>query len=291
MIDLQGELKKIESIDNNETYDRTTDSLEALRNFLATWTLINSGMWYYGVVTAVPGANQFTVVTLAGLGAGIFDFVGGEGYRAFVLRDAGGVSAAPQGEFRNVTAYDTATGTFTTDAFTAAVAVGDEIVIINPRLAESQVIAARGGVETLESLDDEMDAMLDLAQVRTLASPVTLTAALQYVYQSTPGTPFYFCGGFMKRVTGAWAGGETVTINVDIMIDGVNWNNIWTITFAAEPAPVLAAIPAHANSALLNLPYGFYNNGNGVRVGVIQNAVGAGFHTWAHSFLDCVRST
>jgi hypothetical protein len=152
-------------------------------------------------------------------------------------------------------------------------------------------LAKSGGAETLESLDDELDAMLDYAEVRTLASPVTLTAAVQYIYQSTPGRLFYFAGGFVRKASGAWAGGEgPVTITVDVMIDGVNWINLWTIAFAADPSPVAVAIPAHGNNALLNLPYGFWNNGGGVRVGIVQAAVGAGWHTWNHSFIDGVPS-
>jgi hypothetical protein len=97
------------------------------------------GLSYYGVVDAVPGANQFTIGALAGLGAGKFDGVTNP-YFAFVLRDAGGAAAAPQGEQQPITAYDTATGTFTTTAFTAAVGVGDEILIVSPYLAAMGIL-------------------------------------------------------------------------------------------------------------------------------------------------------
>lgn len=105
---------------------------------------------YYGIVDTVPGANQFTIGALAGLGAG--KFAGATNpYAVFVLRDAGGASAAPQGEIRNITVYTTATGVFTTGAFTAAIAVGDEILIINPSLAAiliAPVIIASGTFDT-----------------------------------------------------------------------------------------------------------------------------------------------
>lgn len=151
--------------------------------------------------------------------------------------------------------------------------------------------ARAGGAETLQSLRNMLADMPDAAEVRTLASPVTLTAVVQYVYTNSPGRPFYFAGGFMRRATGAWAGGESVTINVEVMIDGANWVQIWTITFAAEPSPTQVAVPAHANSALLNIPFGFWNKGDGVRVGIVQTAVGAGYHTWHHSFIDAVPSS
>ena len=100
-----------------------------------------SGLFWKGTVTAVPGANQFTIPTLAGLGDGLFaDAVAP--YQAFVLRDAAGLSAAPQGEQQAVTAYDSDTGAFTANAFTVAVAVGDKIMIIHPSLASAVAIIA-----------------------------------------------------------------------------------------------------------------------------------------------------
>jgi len=97
---------------------------------------------YYGVVDAAA-APTFTIGALAGLGAGKFaDLV--NPYWAFVLRDAGGLSAAPQGELMAITAYNTATGVFTTGAFTAAIAVGDEILIVSPAIAA--MIPGGGGV-------------------------------------------------------------------------------------------------------------------------------------------------
>ncbi len=94
---------------------------------------------YHGVVTAVPGANQFTIPGLIGHGAGKFSDVTAP-YRAFVLRDAGGAGAAPQGEMQLVTGYTTTTGVFITAPFTAAVAVGDEILLLHPRLGEIAIL-------------------------------------------------------------------------------------------------------------------------------------------------------
>jgi len=53
-------------------------------------------------------------------------------YTAIVVRDAGGASAAPEGEMRRIYTYASATYTYTVDtAFTAAVASGDTIAIAN----------------------------------------------------------------------------------------------------------------------------------------------------------------
>jgi len=94
------------------------------------------GLVYYGVVTDVPIAGQFTIATLAGLGAGKFSQVGGvTQYYAYVFREHTGGSAAPQGESQVITNYATNTGNFTANAFTVDVDIGDEILIIHPFLA------------------------------------------------------------------------------------------------------------------------------------------------------------
>jgi len=109
------------------------------------------GISYYGIVDAVPGAQQFTIGSLAGLGAGKFADVTNP-YYVFVLRDAGGAGAAPQGEQLPVTAYATATGIFTTAAFTADIAVGDEILILHPDIASVLVILAGLGVPGVDGI-------------------------------------------------------------------------------------------------------------------------------------------
>jgi len=97
---------------------------------------INQGLCYYGVVTAVPIAGQFTIASLAGLGA--FKFIDTglvNQYYAFVQRDASGPGAPPQGESQPITGYATLTGNFVANAFTVDVGIGDEILIIHPFLA------------------------------------------------------------------------------------------------------------------------------------------------------------
>ena len=95
----------------------------------------NQGLCYGGEVTAVPVAGQFTIPTLAGLGAGRFAEVGGIGqYYAFVTREHAGGSAAPQGEAQVLQNYATLTGNFTAAAFTVDIDVGDVVLIIHASL-------------------------------------------------------------------------------------------------------------------------------------------------------------
>jgi len=105
--------------------------------------IVYSGLGFKAIVTSKVGcgANDFICSSLIGIGAGVFAGATAP-YRCFVLRDDGGLSAAPQGEMQTVTAYDSATGKFTTAAFTASVEVGDTVIIIHPRLAEVATILA-----------------------------------------------------------------------------------------------------------------------------------------------------
>lgn len=109
-------------------------------------TGFNQGLCYYGVVTAAA-APQFTIPTLAGLGANKFIDTGlVNQYYAFVLRDASGPGAPPQGESRPITGYATLTGVFVVNPdFTAPVAPSDEMLIMHPFLARIMNLAGRPG--------------------------------------------------------------------------------------------------------------------------------------------------
>jgi hypothetical protein len=108
----------------------------------AAWGSINSGTIFRGTVTADDPGVSFTIAGLAGQGVGAFIDANTPWY-AYVFRDAGGVAAAPQGEVQKVTGYTSATGLFTTDAFTVAVATGDDVMIVSAALINSLSIKTR----------------------------------------------------------------------------------------------------------------------------------------------------
>ena len=108
-----------------------------------------SGLVMGGEVTDIPGADQFTIPALADLGEGKFADATAP-YYAFVSRDADGAGAAPQGEVQQVTGYDSAAGTFTTNAFTVPVDVGDEVLIIHPKLAN--MVTGQSGTQATSNV-------------------------------------------------------------------------------------------------------------------------------------------
>lgn len=104
------------------------------------------GLSYYGTVTNAIDALNFGASALAGRGD---SFYAGN-YRIYVVRDAGGAGAAPQGEMQACTAYVSATGQFTHAAYTVDLAVGDEVLLLHERIAETadlleRLTAARAG--------------------------------------------------------------------------------------------------------------------------------------------------
>jgi len=167
------------------------------------------GLSYYGIVDAVPGANQFTIASLAGLGAGKFaDAV--NPYQVFVLRDAGGLSALPQGEQFPVTAYATATGIFTSPGFGGGgVAVGDEVLILNPNIAATPG-ATPGILNVVNDIFDLVNALLVLTET---GGTVTATApgTEDNVYINDAPAGVFKPIGIMLN-TSDLAGGETVIV-------------------------------------------------------------------------------
>ena len=92
---------------------------------------IRTDLAYYGVVTRVISATQFVAAGLAGLGDGAL-----VGYGAYVLAKADGTTTAPHAEQPAVTAYVSTSGTFTHTAYTTPLAVGDQLLLLHPRIAQ-----------------------------------------------------------------------------------------------------------------------------------------------------------
>lgn len=94
--------------------------------------------WHCSVTSVV--SNTVFLTDAIGHQPGVFI-----GYSAYVLRDAGGLGAAPQAEAQIVTGYNYLTGQITiTAAYTAALAVGDEILMLHPAVSRTISMAAAG---------------------------------------------------------------------------------------------------------------------------------------------------
>src|SRR5689334_11958438 len=86
------------------------------------------------------------------------------GGTAVVVRDAAGAGAAPEGEFARISAFVASTKTFTIDAVSSAVGVGDSILLATPRIKLSQIIQAVN------------DGLSNLGTISLVDSSLSLTA-------------------------------------------------------------------------------------------------------------------
>lgn len=96
---------------------------------------------------------------------------------AVVIRDAGGASAAPEGEFSRITAFVAGTGTFTLEAtLTAAIATGDQYGFTTPQYPLQDMLRMMN--EALLSLGQLP--LVDTTTLTTVAGATEYAAALPW---------------------------------------------------------------------------------------------------------------
>lgn len=202
-------------------------------------TAINAlpvGLYHSGIVDSIDTGNKFTVTALAGLGANRFKDTANP-YQVFVAWDAGGLGAAPQGEIRGVTAYNTATGEFTTAAFSSAVGAGDIIVVMHPQLALGALVPTANAT-TNKTVAEVLGNKTDVANVT--ADEASLVGLTRYII----ATPLVNIKTALMRqqqtdVTLSGDGNtapvtdtayDVLTTTVDAEIEGVELDITWGVT-------------------------------------------------------------
>lgn len=116
------------------------------------------------------------------------------GWQAFVHRDAGGSGAAPQNEVARVSAYVASSKTLTVATLTAAVAAGDEILLVKPRplsLADAKRLCntALREIGEIPAVDTSITLV---AGTTTYTLPSTIRKRPKQVkYIPTSGTTYY----------------------------------------------------------------------------------------------------
>jgi len=99
---------------------------------------------FKGTVTTATSSTVFASTDLTGHGNDAFI----NDWYVYVFHDAGGAGAAPQGEYRSISDYVSSTGTFTHTAFSADLALTDEVFIVHSSMlpADGNVFARTGVV-------------------------------------------------------------------------------------------------------------------------------------------------
>lgn len=129
LIDLIGKLARIMHKDVNETFSQATDSLEAIRDFIALMGGSTGGT-IIGLCPAGMAASTTTVVcsNLAGL---YQDDTFNSRFVMVVIKNTNAAGAAPEYEKRDITDFNGTTASFTTEAFSANVEENDVVLILS----------------------------------------------------------------------------------------------------------------------------------------------------------------
>ncbi len=254
-----------------------TNSLVALLKQAVT----QQGLIFFGDVTTFTDLNNFASTDLAGRENDFF-----RGWYVMCVRDDGGAAAAPQGEYRLITDYTNA-GAFEHNAFSAVMAAGDQVQIIHPMLYE--ILTIRGGPETLESLDAELDAMLDLGDGDVLT--LVMDGTEQTLYETTGSAFIYEFLGLWIDWTGLNAGAlEDTSIRFYLKVDGANYRLVSTEVFlaAAVPVPAVTMHPRNATTDVVPATQYFKQD---LRITAQQGAIGGGWNTLTYNMIDAKRGT
>lgn len=123
-------------------------------------TRVRTDLAYYGVVTRVISNTQFVAAGLAGLGNGAL-----VGYAAYVLAKADGTTTPPHAEQPAVTAYVSTSGTFTHAAYTAPLAVGDQLLLLHPNISTLVIATIAAIAANISSILAQTDKLAGLAPV------------------------------------------------------------------------------------------------------------------------------
>jgi hypothetical protein len=193
------------------------------------------GLSYYAKVTTATDATHFKADDLAGYGD---DFFGNNKWYVFVVRDAGGASAAPDGEIQPITDYTSSDGTFAHTAFTAPLDVTDEVLILHESIA-SVVINT-----VINNIFDLVNAILTLTET---GGTLTTDGTVQNLYINNAPAGVFSPKKVQVDFTNQTAT-ETVIIRESYRIkSGGGYIEKDAVTFAGVQSPLLKNVILEEN--------------------------------------------
>jgi len=258
-------LAYIMAIDGTITdYDEGSDSLEAISDAVAALAVNdNPGHSYVATVSSSADTTHSVYNSMTGYGTDYFK----NGWTMIVLWDAGGAGGAPETEVVDITAYATATGTFTHGA-TTALGAGDVVLFVRDEFV-SMYQKALPSVPVTNSLAYKISKWLadgdgDFATGTALASNHSLVDAI--------------------GSTGAAAIDDAASVLGAIGVDDAN--NAMATTAVQENADGsvferLEYLQQLSEAALAGLLASGQSVGNVFYVDSVTGAVGDGGTTWA----------
>jgi len=177
-----------------------------------------TGLVYYGKVTTVVDTTHFKVAGLAGLGDAYF----ANTYRVYVVRDAAGGGAAPQGEMQPCSGYTSADGTFTHTAFSVGLAVNDEVLLLHARVGEIKDLIDRLGAftttENLKAILGDLATTKRLGQILGALTETDTLKAILGAFTATQNLKAILGDLTTTKNLGGILGGLTTTDNLKAIL-------------------------------------------------------------------------
>jgi len=239
----KGQTRKIQAYDgagtftlyDNWTTNPDTDSrYQVIAGDGIAAAVAAAGLVYYGEVTTANTTSNFKVAGLARKGTNVFNDV----YYCQVIEAD---NAAPEGEIQKVSAYDTSDGDITVGAaFTAAPAVGDQVLIIHEslallfmhadaalaRVADDSIIAHILAIDgTVADYDDNTDSLEAISNAIAAISVSAIRSSqllelgrLQFTIDSTAGDQVIINAVTPSHVI------QTTDANVDQVLLHIHWS-------------------------------------------------------------------
>jgi len=186
---------------------------------------------FKGTVTTATSATVFASTDLIGHGNDAF-----KDWYVFVFYDTAGTGAAPQGEYQPISDYVSSTGTFTHTAFTADLALGDEVLLLHESIVS--------GSATIDDIFDIVNSILTLTET---GGTVTTTGAEQDLYVNNAPSGVFDPKVVQIDFTNQTAG-ETVVIREKYRIkSGGGMIKMDEVTFAGVQDPLLKNVKLEEN--------------------------------------------
>ena len=200
------------------------ERLEHLRSLIAALT---SGAII--LQDAAPGGtNSTTIVVLDGLSGYGDDFFNNQFYLQ-ILHNDNSAGNAPEKQTRKITDYTSATGSFTTDAFSAAIEANDLCLILHEsqvaigsdnanNVYDSSTVAANSDgsvLERLEDIKDRLDAVdnyvdTEVAAIKAVADAIPDAGALTTLSNKLDTVDNFLDDASLEKISGEADGGTHV---------------------------------------------------------------------------------
>ncbi len=181
-------------------FDKTTDSLEAISDKITALEGVNFQM------TATSAGGTATFISTDG-GDGFGDDYFNTGWSMWLVFDAGGAGAAPEGDVRDIVDYASTTGTFTVAPVwggAQSTATGDKAIIVRHQDLNPNDVSVLGGSGRILYVDASQPGTPDVGDIGAIWDLGYTTIALALAdATASNGDVIYLAAGHSETIADA----------------------------------------------------------------------------------------